>query len=60
MCCSKLKLLANVCSHNSDVCKSVVLHEGCHEFLKECKECGVQRAISAATELTNDQVEPEF
>jgi hypothetical protein len=39
----------------------VELLEGCHEFLKECKENGLQIAISAAMELANDlQVDPEF
>jgi hypothetical protein len=41
--------------------KSVELTEGCHEFLKEYKENGSQRAISAAAELAIDlEVEPEF
>jgi hypothetical protein len=38
----------------------VELLEGCHEFLKEYKENGLQKAISAAMELANDQVKPEF
>jgi hypothetical protein len=37
-----------------DVCKSVELIEGYHEFLKEYKENGLQRAISAATDLAID------
>jgi hypothetical protein len=47
-------------SQKIDVCKSVELIEGC-EFLKEYKENGLQRAISAATELAIDlEVEPVF
>jgi hypothetical protein len=35
--------------------------EGCHEFLKEYKENGLQVAISAATTLATDlEVEPDF
>jgi hypothetical protein len=46
---------------NFDVCKSVELLEGCHEFLTELKANSLQRAISAAMELANDlQVESEF
>jgi hypothetical protein len=42
------------------VCKSVELRECCHEFLKEYKENGLERVVSAATKLANDlQVEPE-
>lgn len=45
---------------NSDVCKSVLLIKGCHEFMKEVKKMA-DRAISAAMELANDlQVEPGF
>jgi hypothetical protein len=48
-------------SQKFNVCKSVKLIEGCHEFLKEYKENGLQRAISAAMELAIDlEVEPEF
>jgi hypothetical protein len=48
-------------SQKFDVCKSADLTEGCHEFLKEYKENGLQRAISAAMELAIDlEVEPEF
>jgi hypothetical protein len=48
-------------SQEFDACKSVELTEGCHEFLKEYKENGLQRAISAATELAILlDVEPEF
>jgi hypothetical protein len=48
-------------SQKFDVCKSVDLTEVCHEFLKEHKENGLQRATSAATELATDlEVEPEF
>jgi hypothetical protein len=44
-----------------DECKSVELIKGCHEFLKEYEENGLQRAISAATEIAIDlEVEPEF
>jgi hypothetical protein len=51
----------SVQSQKFDVCKSVELIEGCHEFLKEYKENCVQRAISAATELAIDlEDEPEF
>jgi hypothetical protein len=57
--CSKLTLSANI--SNFDVCKSVELVEGCHEFPEEYKENGLQRAISAAMELANElQAEPEF
>jgi hypothetical protein len=46
---------------NFDVCKSVELREGCHEFLKEYEENFVQRAASIATEVANDlPVEPGF
>jgi hypothetical protein len=39
----------------------VELVEGCHEFLKEYQENGLQRAISVATELASDlEVELEF
>jgi hypothetical protein len=39
----------------------VDLPEDCHEFLKAYKENGLQRDISAASELANGpQVEPEF
>jgi hypothetical protein len=48
-------------SQKFDVCKSVVVIEGCHEFLKEYKENGLQRAISASMELAIDlEVESEF
>jgi hypothetical protein len=48
-------------SKNFGVCKSVELHEGCQEFLKEYEENDLQRDISAATELCNYlQVGPEF
>jgi hypothetical protein len=48
-------------SQKFDVCKSVELTEGCHEFLKEYKENGLQSATSAATELATDlEVEAEF
>jgi hypothetical protein len=51
----------SVQSQKFDVYKSVELIEGCHEFLKEYKENGSQRATSAATELAIDlEVEPEF
>jgi hypothetical protein len=32
-------------SQKFDVCKSVELLEGCHEFMKECKENGLQRTV---------------
>jgi hypothetical protein len=48
-------------SQKFNVCKSVELIEGCHEFLKEYKENGLQMPISAATELAIDlEDEPEF
>jgi hypothetical protein len=43
------------------VSKFVQLLEGCHKFLKDYKINGLQRAISAATDLANDlQVEIEL
>jgi hypothetical protein len=48
-------------SQKFDVCKSVELIEGCHKFLKEYKENGLQIVLSAATEHAIDlEVEPEF
>jgi hypothetical protein len=48
-------------SQNLDVWKSVEVLAGCHEFLKEYKESGLQNAISAAMELASDvQVETKF
>jgi hypothetical protein len=39
----------------------VGLPEGCHEFLKEYKENGLQRTTKAAAERAGElQVEPEF
>jgi hypothetical protein len=40
-------------SRKFDVCKSVELVEDCHEFLKENKAIGLQRAISAVTEFAS-------
>jgi hypothetical protein len=51
----------SVQSQKFDMCKSVELTEGCHEFIEEYKENCVLRATSAATELAIDlEVEPEF
>jgi hypothetical protein len=48
-------------NQNLDACKSVELLEGCHEFLKEYKENGLQRDTSAAVQLANElQVEIKF
>jgi ribosomal protein S17 len=48
-------------SQKFDMCKSVELIEGCHEFMKEYKENGLQRAVSVNTELAIDlKVESEF
>jgi hypothetical protein len=59
--CSKLALSVNLQSQKFDVCKSVELIEGCHEFLKEYKENCVQRTISAATKFAIDrEIEPKF
>jgi hypothetical protein len=48
-------------SQNFGVSKSVQLLEGCHEFLNEYTENGLQKAILAATDVANDlQVEQQF
>jgi hypothetical protein len=48
-------------SENFHVWNSVELIEGCHEFRKEYKRNGLQRAVLAATELAIDlEVEREF
>jgi hypothetical protein len=44
-----------------DMCKSVELLEGCHEFLKVYEENGSHSGVSAATELASDvHVELKF